>query len=100
VTALSFDDEQIRGMTQKCFDEHHYILDPHTAIAYLALESFDLKNSQGLFVATAHPAKFIDTFDKALQKHIQLPAPLKNLLSLQLEPVYIKNDYSSLQKLL
>ena len=54
---------------------HHqgYISEPHGAVAYAALTQHLQKNEHGVFLGTAHPAKFIESVEKHL--HIALPLP-------------------------
>jgi threonine synthase len=53
-----------------------YTLDPHSAIAWLGLG-----DRPGIFVATAHPAKFRETVEPAIGHAVDLPAALREALT-------------------
>ncbi|WP_126973462.1 threonine synthase [Gynurincola endophyticus] len=70
---------------QKVYAAYDYMLDPHGAVAYKALEDY-LKNhreEKGIFLETAHPVKFISTVEQALHKKIALPESLSILMKAQ-----------------
>jgi threonine synthase len=60
-----------------------YLLDPHSAIAYLGLtrSGFDLAAMPGIFLATAHPAKFHEVVEPIIGGPIEKPAQLAEALS-------------------
>ncbi|MDK9809338.1 threonine synthase, partial [Vibrio sp. D406a] len=53
-----------------------YLCEPHGAIAYRVLEEQLQDGETGLFLCTAHPAKFKEVVDDILESDIDLPAPL------------------------
>ncbi|MEZ7940303.1 MAG: threonine synthase, partial [Flavobacteriales bacterium] len=61
-------DDQTKKVMKRCYEENEYVLDPHGAIAYDALLKSGLTNDKtcGIFLETAHPAKFKDIVDDAL----------------------------------
>jgi len=61
---------------------HDYTIDPHGAIGYLAYRQYQcfFKNTQGVILETAHPAKFLDDVEEALNKKIHIPESLSDLL--------------------
>ncbi len=68
-----------------------YLAEPHAAVAAHALKHFLQPDETGLFLATAHPAKFKDRVDEVLKTDIPLPGPLaeaaaRPLLSERLPP--------------
>lgn len=74
---------------------HHYLLDPHGAVAYLALEAYLLQHpdAAGFFLATAHPVKFPEVVEPLVGRPVEVPAALHYLLekpkqSVKLEPTY------------
>ncbi len=63
-----YSDAEIRGTMKKVFIEENYMLDPHGAVGYRALNA-DLKAGEvGVFLETAHPAKFTETVENVLGK--------------------------------
>ncbi|MBI2382063.1 MAG: threonine synthase [Gammaproteobacteria bacterium] len=56
-----------------------YLAEPHGAIAYAGLKAALKPGQQGLFLCTAHPAKFQDSVESLLDLRLDLPAPLARL---------------------
>lgn len=75
VSAVSFSDEQILNTIRTCYDDNGYILDPHGATAYRALVA---RGGEGVFLATAHPAKFGAIYER-LSIKVDLPEALRQL---------------------
>ena len=65
-------------------DRTGYLADPHGAVAYRVLQSHLREGEQGIFLATAHPAKFREALAPALGREIPLPKSLSDLLDLPL----------------
>lgn len=53
-----------------------YLCEPHGAIAYRVLTEQLQQGETGLFLCTAHPAKFKEVVDEILGTDIDVPAPL------------------------
>ncbi|MDR0349373.1 MAG: threonine synthase [Tannerella sp.] len=78
ISGYRYTDEEIATTMQTVYKQHHYILDPHGACGYQALiDKHLLPNETGLFLETAHPAKFKDTVDRILKESIEIPSKLK-----------------------
>jgi len=60
---------------QDAYDRYGYITDPHGAIGYQSLKNLK-PNEYGIFLETAHPAKFLDTVIEALNQSIDIPKAL------------------------
>jgi threonine synthase len=58
-----------------------YLTDPHGAVAYHVLRSHLREGEQGVFLATAHPAKFGEVLEPVLGRAIALPKALSDLLA-------------------
>ena len=60
---------------KKVFDQHHYLLDPHGAVGYAALEKYLSTHStqKGIIVETAHPVKFYDVVEPVIHEKIEIP---------------------------
>lgn len=86
-------DEQILETISECYDENHYILDPHGACAYRALKQGLRDGEIGIFCETAHPAKFRDTVRKAINRDVPIPARLKEFMHRQKKIVSLPKDY-------
>ncbi len=76
ISGTSYSDEQIAESIREVLSAHNYLLDPHGACGYRALRE-GLKDGEcGVFLETAHPAKFKETVDKITGKSTEIPAKL------------------------
>lgn len=96
ISGYFFNDEETQESMREVFENSNYVLCPHTAIAYRGLQEYR-KNSEGnftgVFLSTAHPAKFIDLVEETLGKSVEIPERLKLLLSIEKESVKMKPSY-------
>jgi len=65
-SGMASDEETVRTMS-KVWDEHHYLLDPHTAVGWKVAEDA-ASSAPVICLATAHPAKFPDALTSASMK--------------------------------
>ena len=85
IAGLSVADDQVRETIRRVFETRGYILDPHSAIAYLGLETIpNLVGSglsrTGVFLATAHPAKFAEIVEPIIGRRVEKPEALAQAL--------------------
>ena len=62
---------------KQCIDETGYLLDPHGACGYRALEEQLKPGEVGFFLETAHPAKFKSTVESIIGQEVEIPAVLQ-----------------------
>jgi threonine synthase len=95
-------DDQTKKVMKRCYEENEYVLDPHGAIAYDALLKSGLTNDKtcGIFLETAHPAKFKDIVDDALDIDFPLPEKLKEIVNNKKTAVKMKNSYEDFEDFL
>lgn len=77
ISGATYTDEQIAGTVQRIWKEYHYLLDPHGACGFRALEEGLRDGETGIFLETAHPAKFKDTVEKIIGEPVEIPAKLQ-----------------------
>lgn len=99
LTAIAVDDEQTRGSLRD-LAQQHYLAEPHAAVAFYALNQAMMPEEYGLFLATAHPAKFKETVDSVLSTTLPLPTELANCQNLPLLSVPLAADFSQLKAFL
>lgn len=73
ISGATYSDEQIRQTMKQCYEETGYILDPHGACGYQALEDGLKEGEVGVFCETAHPAKFKEKVDDILGIDVEIP---------------------------
>ena len=95
VTGYSISDAATMACIQQVYEKNHYLLDPHGAVAFQALEEYLSAHAdhKGIFLATAHPVKFPDVIKKAVGFDPMMPGAAKDLLSkksysIEMEPIY------------
>lgn len=93
IGGATYSDVMIRESMKGCYTATGYILDPHGACGYRALKEQLQYGETGIFLETAHPAKFKETVDDAL--HINLPIPNRLVAFMQNEKqsVPMRNDF-------
>ncbi|OOE35316.1 threonine synthase [Salinivibrio kushneri] len=84
-------DDEETAESLKSLSQTGYLCEPHGAIAYRLLAEQLEEGEEGIFLCTAHPAKFKESVDAILGKDIPLPGPLAKhaqmtLLSREQEP--------------
>jgi threonine synthase len=96
VSGFSFTDDQTRVAVKSLYDDYGYLVCPHTAIAYLGLNEY-LKNRNeelvGVFLSTAHYAKFLPEVEAVLNKVLEVPVRLSDLLNKKKEAVKMIPEY-------
>ncbi|GGK70261.1 threonine synthase [Rufibacter glacialis] len=95
------DDDEIKGTIKLVHQETGYLLDPHGAIGYLSLRQLlpELK-TPGIFLETAHPAKFKKSMEEVLGQEIELPEQLKVFVGRQKQVTDLPNDFAGFKLLL
>ncbi|WP_353497885.1 threonine synthase [Vibrio sp. CB1-14] len=79
---------------------HGYLCEPHGAIAYRLLDEQLQEGETGLFLCTAHPAKFKEVVDDILESDIDLPGPLAKHAVMELLSEDLDNDFDALKAVL
>ena len=102
ISGCSYTDAQVIEEIGRVFRQHEYLLDPHSAIAWLALRNaLDADpGAQGVFVATAHPGKFREVVEPAIGRTVPLPRPLQEALGRPRHSVSMDVDYGALREFL
>lgn len=96
----TYSDEEIAQSVKKTWRENRYLLDPHGACGYLALTQELEPEETGVFLETAHPAKFKDTIDKILGEEIEIPLPLQEFMKGTKETVEMSKEFDDLKNFL
>lgn len=95
ISGYSFDDRQTRNKVLDVFNDYNYTLDPHGAVGFLALESYQKKHPDtvGIVLETAHPSKFKDEVESILKQKIEIPDRLARLENEDKIAVHAPNNY-------
>ena len=94
ISGNHYTNEQITDIIRTVYHKHQYLLDPHGACGYQALIDYGLKPGEtGLFLETAHPAKFKDTVDQMLKTDLEIPSKLQDFMKGEKKSVALGKDY-------
>jgi|TARA_B110000211_G_scaffold112086_1_gene130209 threonine synthase len=96
VSSVSIDEEQTQ-MTMIQLAKLGYISEPHAAVAYRALQYNALDSEFGVFLGTAHPAKFKDVVESTLGQPIGLPKELADCASETILSTTSSTDFAELR---
>jgi threonine synthase len=100
IEAACFTDHKTEQCIKHTFQEMNYVLDPHGAVALLGLKKFVSPDAPGIFLETAHPAKFTETVEPAIAKKIDIPEKLKSCLDSPEQVTNMKPSYEEFRSFL
>jgi threonine synthase len=103
MTGAVFTDDTVKREIAWVYEKYGYILDPHGAIGWLALNEAMTgagPDARGVFLATAHPAKFREVVEPAIGKPVELPPALQAALARPRKSIPMAADYRALNALL
>jgi len=86
IYGAAFTDRETVNCVKCMYDETKYVLDPHGAVALLGLQKFkagrssDAAKFPGIFLETAHPAKFLESVQPAIGNRLDIPERLQSCL--------------------
>ena len=101
ISGYRFTDEEIAATMKQTYTETGYILDPHGACGYQALVNNHLTpNETGVFLETAHPAKFKGVVDQILSTDIKIPAKLKAFMQGKKQSIELSKDFEGFKQFL
>ena len=90
-----YSDEQIREIVKKVYQENNYLCDPHGACGFEALKEILAENQIGVFLETAHPAKFTETVEEIIGKgNVPLPKKLAAFMSGEKKSIMLTREYA------
>lgn len=100
ISGATYTNDQIAEAMRQCFKETGYVCDPHGACGYQALKE-GLKNGEtGVFLETAHPAKFKSVVDEILNADIDIPAKLQAFMKGTKQSVEMNNNFEEFKAFL
>ncbi len=99
--SVSISDEITAETMREVYQKYDYVLDPHGAVGFYALEKYLEENPKksGFFLETAHPIKF-DSVEKILGTYGETPESVKDLFSRPKQSIEIDANYEDLREIL
>ena len=83
--------------TLRVMNQQGYLCEPHGAVAYEVLKQDLQPGETGLFLCTAHPAKFKESVERILDLTLPLPEALDKHNKLPLLSDEMENDFAQLR---
>jgi threonine synthase len=94
IRGFRYPDDKIRDTIKRVYDQAGYLCDPHGACGYQALEDFIEPGQVGVFLETAHPAKFTETVESIIGKgNVEIPEKLMEFMKGEKVSVEMKVDF-------
>lgn len=95
ISGATYTDEQIRETVREVYDETGYLLDPHGACGYRALSEGLKHGETGVFLETAHPAKFLQTVEDIIGAEVKIPEKLQAFMRGTKQSIQLGKDFAS-----
>jgi threonine synthase len=97
----AFDDQTIKATMAEVYTKYGYLLDPHGATGFKALKLDGLdSNEVGVFIETAHPAKFGHTVSHAIGESPEIPPRLQKFADREVISRPMQNDFKEFKSFL
>ena len=100
ISGTTYTDEQIRETVKKTYQETRYLLDPHGACGYRALEENLQPGEIGVFLETAHPAKFLDTVESIIGEEVEIPVKLQAFMKGEKKSLPMTKEFADFKQYL
>jgi threonine synthase len=86
-------DDETKATLVSVLKEHNYLLDPHGAVAYTALQQYQSEhpNTKGVILETAHPVKFYDVIEPLINQ----PVPVPETVAVQIKKEKVSTKISA-----
>ena len=100
ISGCSYDDDMIKETIRDTYEKMNYLLDPHGAVAFRALGEKLMPGEIGVFLETAHPAKFKDTVEEVIGVPVNIPAKLASFMKGEKRTVKLSAQFPAFKKYL
>ena len=102
LSSCSISDQETKDTLQKVYQTEGYLLDPHGAVGYLALQQYLQNNpvEKGIVLETAHPVKFYDVVEPVIGEVVPIPEPVQQQLLLEKKSTKIAAEVDLLKRFL
>ena len=101
IAGFHYNDHETKQAIALVYKKTGYVLDPHAAVAYLGLKNYMIKHhGTGIFLGTAHPAKFGDIVEETIGIKVEIPESLKECLKKEKKSIVLEKDYEGFKSYL
>ncbi len=94
ISGTTYTDEQIRETVKTTYQQTGYLLDPHGACGFRALKEGLKEGEVGIFLETAHPAKFLETVEDIIADKVTIPAKLQEFMKGEKQSLPLSKEFA------
>ncbi len=94
ISGTTYTDEQIRETVKTTYKQTGYLLDPHGACGFRALKEGLKEGETGVFLETAHPAKFLETVEGIIADKVTIPAKLQEFMKGEKQSLPLSKEFA------
>ncbi len=100
ISGAWYSDDMIRKIVKDTYVSTGYLLDPHGACGYQALKARLQPDETGIFLETAHPAKFLETVESIIGEKVAIPEKLQAFMKGKKQSVSMGKSFDEFKHLL
>ena len=104
IYSSSFTDDETIETIKEVYEKYDYVIDPHGAVGYLAVKKFieenNIKNANSIVLESAHPAKFLDTVEEAINIKVEIPSRLEECFHKEKQSDKLSANYEDFKRYL
>ncbi len=100
ISGVTYSDEQIAETIRQCLSQTGYQLDPHGACGFRALQEGLQPGECGVFLETAHPAKFKDVVESITGQDVEIPARLAAFMQGEKQSIEMSRHFADFKEFL
>lgn len=100
ISGAWYSDDMIRKIVKDTYVSTGYLLDPHGACGYQALKARLQPDETGIFLETAHPAKFLETVESIIGEKVAIPEKLQAFMKGEKQSVSMGKSFDEFKRLL
>lgn len=99
LSSATITDAETTATIRDVYQQYNYLLDPHGAVGYLALQRYlaDHPGQKGMVLETAHPVKFPEAVEICTGQPIEIPAAVQSIMNKEKKSVVIKAEFGELK---
>lgn len=94
ISGATYTDAQIAETVKACYETNGYLLDPHGACGFRALSEGLREGECGVFLETAHPAKFQATVENIIGGPVDIPEKLAAFMKGEKKSIPMGKDFA------
>jgi threonine synthase len=102
LSSYSISDDETKTIIEDVNAKYAYLLDPHGAVGYKALEQYLASNKEhkGIFLETAHPVKFYDVVEPVINAKVPFPEGMQEIMKKSKVSLQMGVNYHQLKEYL